>query len=115
MQSLILIVEHRQCQCGASFLAPNPRTLTKRELVNLKATRASIFLPRRNYHYPHIPLREILHTTINIDSCPECFLTSNGNQFELFPTQSEPELIFTAGAVQEKKPPPPNPFGLGYF
>ncbi len=115
MQSLILIVEHRRCQCGATFLAPNPRTLTKSELVNLKATRAKIFLPRRDCHYPHIPLREVIHTTIDIDACPQCFLSSNGTQFELFPEKPPPELIFTAGEVQEKKPPPPNPFGLGYF
>lgn len=115
MQSLILIIEHRRCQCGASYLAPNPRTLTKSEISNLKATRAKIFLPRKDYHYSHIPLREVLHTTIDIDACPQCFLTSNGTQFELFPERSAPELVFIAGTVQEKKPPPANPFGLGYF
>ena len=129
MKSLVLVVEHRRCSCGASFLAPNPRALSRRELENLRITNAEIYSngPRRDtYHaVPYVPTREILHIDVKIEYCPQCFKTSNGRQFDLFPTEEPAPLIFVGvrgkpitlgGAhVENKKPPKPNPYGLHYF
>ncbi len=112
MKSLILVIEHRRCQCGMKYTTPNPRLLTRHELANLHATRAKILLPGDT---PPTPLREILHIDTNIEACPWCFLTSNGIQFELFPRAPTPTLIFVNGKVEEKKAPAPNRYGLAYF
>jgi len=114
MKSLILVIEHRQCQCGVQYTAPNPRPLTRHELVNLRATRAKILLFSNT---AYIPLREILHIDTHIKACPQCFLTSNGAQFELFPRKTPAPLIFVNGRAEEWKQPKAkaNPFGLAYF
>jgi len=127
MKSLVLVVEHRTCLCGASFTAPNPSLLTKHELDNLRRTNSTIHLPGDTSYRAR---REILHIDVPISHCQRCFHVLNGRQIELFPDetrfQTTPEpLIFVGipgaklkdgGAhVEEKKPPPPNPYDLNYF
>lgn len=112
MKSLILVIEHRKCQCGASFLAPNPRILSRHELLNLR--NAHVLLPSTSERVPEI-LREVIHLDITIECCPYCFNTFNGFQFELFPRAETLPLIFTNGHIEVQEPPTPNPFTLDYF
>lgn len=122
MKSLVLVVEHRHCLCGATYIAPNTRILTRHEIDNLRRSRANILLPEGE---PHIPLREILNVEVPIDWCQRCFKTSNGNQFELFPKTNHLPLIFIGipgkklkdgGAhIEERKPEAPNTFSLSFF
>ena len=111
IKPIILVIEHRTCQCGMEFLAPNPRALMRHELVNLH--KASILLPT----HVHSCLREIIHTYTTIEYCPACFKTINGEQFELFPKLELPRFTFLDGklGVAEDKPKKVNEFGLGYF
>jgi len=112
MKSLVLVVEHRRCICGATFTAPNVRPLTRHELANLRRSRAEILLDEGERH---IPLREILHIQVPIDFCHFCFKTHNGVQFELFPKDDHLPLIFIDGLIKEQKAPAPNPYSLSYF
>jgi len=112
MKSLVLVIERRKCQCGATFLAPNPRPLSRRELLNLRG--AHILLPSPNHHTPQVH-REIVHIKVDIECCPRCFETFNGFQLELFPHHEPPPLIFTQGKLEEQPPKKTNPFALDYF
>ena len=118
MKSLVLVIEHRKCECGASYIAPNPRPLTKHELSNLRRTNATILIPGNNT--PYQARREILHISVPIEYCQLCFHISNGEQIELFPKEErfqslQRPLIFTDGKIEEEKPPKPNPYDLNYF
>lgn len=117
MKSLVLVIEHRTCTCGESYIAPNPRPLTKYELENLRRTNATVSLPGDTIYRAR---REILHIDVPIDYCQLCFHTLNGRQIEMFPDEtrfqlSPKPLIFTGGEIKEQKPPKPNRFGLAYF
>ncbi len=112
MKSLILVIEHRTCDCGASYLAPNPRLLSRRELRNLRG--AHILLPENDKHVPEIQ-REIIHLDIDVECCPRCFHQFNGFQFELFPKPEPLPLAFINGRIEIIEPPKPNPFTLSYF
>ena len=117
MKSLVLVVEHRKCRCGSSYIAPNTRPLTKHELDNLRRTNSSIQLPGDTSYRAR---REILHIDVPIDYCQLCFHITNGRQIELFPNEtrfqiSPKPLIFTNGKIEEQKPQKPLPFGLAYF
>jgi len=114
IKPLILIIEHRKCQCGCEYLAPNPRTLMWEELVNLRNAR--ILLPAR----AHSSFREIIHINTSIEACPVCFETVNGLQLEMFPEDKLPPFTFSNGKLAayvepEKETTPKNEFGLGYF
>lgn len=113
MRSLVLVIEHRACACGASYLAPNPRPLTRQELVNLRKTNAEVLLPG-DTTTPR-STRVILHISVDIEYCPRCFHTSNGRQYEMFPRGDPIALIFAEGTIKERPKVEPNPFGLTYF
>jgi len=111
MQSLILVIEHRQCQCGMEYTAPSPRQLTSHELTNFHSAR--IYLPQGSPRREVI--RETIHVNTSIEACPKCFHSYNGVQFELFPEEEPKPLVFINGNIREKEPPKPNPYGLSYF
>ena len=117
MKSLVLVIEHRHCRCGETYIAPNPRPLTRHELENLRRTNATVSLPGDTYFRAR---REILHVDVPIDYCQLCFHILNGRQIEMFPDEtrfqlSPRPLVFTNGKVEEQKPQKPLPFGLSYF
>ena len=72
--SLILIIEHRNCACGRTYTAPNPKPLSRWELAHY--SNAQILLPcetltdARNASNSY---NEIIHLNIPIEACEKCF------------------------------------------
>ena len=103
MKPLILVVEHRQCRCGETYIAPNPRPLFNHELTSF-----------HNSSSIGTNLREILHIDTKIEYCPKCFKTINGSQLELFPRTELPPFTLITNPKSPPKPQP-QPFNLGDF
>ena len=96
--ALTMMIEHRQCQCGAEYSAPGPKLMIKKQrTANYKPT-GVIKWERLNgspvsYHLP----REHYHFTTYISMCPNCFEQREPfMQGELFPQYNIPDPLFEA-------------------